>query len=207
MFKKSKKVYFRYRNRGMDVKTLYEVLCRSKYPTKSNYLYSPVVHFTIDGHDMPVKLVFVTNRGSNNKYLVLGTTNTDMGVKNIIQMYGRRWQIEGYFKVAKQYLQFDKTQIQNYDGLCGHMAMVILGYDILALHQRESVDDRTIGDLFYEFGRLMPDIKVADALSWLMKTIIGLAKKLNMTTEILDTIFDEFIKTLPSNLGRLLGNV
>lgn len=207
MFKKSKKVYFRYRNREMDVKTLYEVLCRSKYPTKSNYLYSPVVHFTIDGHDMPVKLVFVTNRGSNNKYLVLGTTNTDMGVKNIIQMYGRRWQIEGYFKVAKQYLQFDKTQIQNYDGLCGHMAMVILGYDILALHQRESVDDRTIGDLFYEFGRPMPDIKVADALSWLMKTIIGLAKKLNMTTEILDTIFDEFIKTLPSNLGRLLGNV
>ncbi|UNL43516.1 transposase [Ligilactobacillus agilis] len=33
----------------------------------------------------------------------------------MIQLYGRRWQIETYFKAAKQYLRFDKTQVQNYD--------------------------------------------------------------------------------------------
>ncbi|WP_427859964.1 transposase [Liquorilactobacillus sicerae] len=40
----------------------------------------------------------------------------------------RRWQIENYFKVAKQYLQFNQTQIQNYDSLCGRMAMVMMSY-------------------------------------------------------------------------------
>ncbi len=119
-------------------------------------------------------------------------------------MYARRWQIEGYFKVAKQYLQFDRTQIQSYDSLCGHMAVVIVGYDIL-LAQRENSDDRTYGDLFYDYSRSLPDIKFANALSWLMKTLTGIGKKFDMNEEILSTVFDEFIKALPNNLVRLLG--
>ncbi len=43
MLKKTKKVYFRYRGREMDVKTLYSILRRSKWSTKPKYLYSPIV--------------------------------------------------------------------------------------------------------------------------------------------------------------------
>lgn len=154
---------------------------------------------------MPVKLVFVTKRGATNDYLVLGTTQIDLHPQEIIQMYARRWQIEGYFKVAKQYLQFDRTQIQSYDGLCGHMAVVIVGNDILALAQRENSDDRTYGDLFYDYSRPSPDIKFANALGWLMKNLIGIGKKFDMNEEILSAVFDEFIKALPNNLVRLLG--
>ncbi|WP_461218216.1 transposase [Lapidilactobacillus salsurivasis] len=46
--------------------------------------------------------------------------------EEIIQMYGRRWQIEYYFKVAKRYFRFGNTHVQSYDGLCDHLAMVIL---------------------------------------------------------------------------------
>jgi len=206
MLKRTKKVYFRYRGRQMDVKTLYEALCRTKWSTKEKYLYSSMVTFTVDGQEMPVKLVFVTNRGNKNNYLVLGTTKTNLRPDEIIQMYGRRWQIESYFKVAKQYLQFDKTQIQSYDGLCGHMAMVALGYDILALSQRENIDERTLGDIFYDYGRSLPDIDITDALNWLIQTINGLVTKLSMDSSILDRIFDEFIKALPNRLIRLLNN-
>ncbi|TAR29302.1 transposase, partial [Lactiplantibacillus plantarum] len=66
------------------------------------------------------------NRTDHSQYLVLGTTKTTLEPDQIIQLYGRRWQIEGYFKVAKQYLRFDQTQVQSYDGLCGHMAMVMM---------------------------------------------------------------------------------
>ncbi|WP_445928188.1 transposase [Levilactobacillus sp. HBUAS70063] len=62
VLKKSKKVYFRYRGRQMDVKTLYDVLRRSKWPTKGRYLHSPIVTFDVSGQMMPVKLVFVTKR-------------------------------------------------------------------------------------------------------------------------------------------------
>ncbi|MFC6163710.1 transposase, partial [Lactiplantibacillus dongliensis] len=140
------------------------------------------------------------------QYLVLATTKLSLRPDEIIQMYGRRWQIECYFKVAKQYLQFDQTQIQSYDGLCGHLAMVMLSYDILALSQRENADERTLGDLFYDYGRPLPDIEVAKALDWLLKTITGLGERFEMMTDILDTIFDEFREALPSGLVRLLGN-
>lgn len=206
MLKKTKKVYFRYRGREMDVKTLYNLLRRSKWSTKTQYLYSPVVTFEVAGKAMPMKLVFVTKRGQTDQYLVLATTKLALRPSEIIQMYGRRWQIECYFKVAKQYLQFDQTQIQSYDGLCGHMAMVILSYDILALAQRENTDQRTLGDLFYDYSRPLPDIEVVQALNWLLKMTTGLGERFAMMTEVLDSIFDEFKKALPSSLVRLLGN-
>lgn len=121
-------------------------------------------------------------------------------------MYGSRWQIEGYFKVAKQYLHFDQTQIQSYNGLCGHMALVMMSYDILALAQRQNIDERTLGNLFFEYGRSLPDIPVAEALSWLMQTLSGLGKKMGMSSEALDAIFEEFTKALPGSLARLLGS-
>lgn len=138
--------------------------------------------------------------------MVLATTKLSLKPAEIIQMYGRRWQIECYFKVAKQYLQFDQTQIQSYDGLCGHLAMVMLSYDILALAQRKNVDNRTLGDLFYDYGRPLPDIKLAQALSWLLKMINGLGEKFTQIKDILDSIFAEFKQALPSNLVRLLDN-
>jgi hypothetical protein len=47
---------------------------------------------------------------------------------------------------------------------------------------------------------------VADALSWLMKTINDLVNKLSMDSSILDRVFDKFIRALPSNLIGLLDN-
>lgn len=207
MLKRTEKVYFRYRKRQMNVKSLYQLLRRSNWPTHKGYLYSPVVQFEVDGASIPVKLVFVTNRGNDNQYLVLGTTKTGLRPEEIVQMYGRRWQIEGFFKVGKQYLQFDHTQVQSYDGLCGHLAMVMLSYDILALNQREAIDDRTLGDLFYDFSRPLPDLAVARALQWLMKQLSGLGAQVGMSEAAVNEIFTEFMQTLPSNLVGLLGNV
>uniref|UniRef100_UPI0035A3C124 hypothetical protein n=1 Tax=Ligilactobacillus agilis TaxID=1601 RepID=UPI0035A3C124 len=53
--------------------------------------------------------------------------------------------METYFKAAKQYLRFDKTQVQNYDGLCSHLAIVMMTYDLLAWQERQEKDERTIG--------------------------------------------------------------
>lgn len=53
--------------------------------------------------------------------------------------------------------------------------MVMLSYDILVLAQRENIDERTLCVLFYDYGRSLPDIEIAQALTWLLKTISGLA--------------------------------
>lgn len=105
MIKQTEKVYFRYRGREMDVKHLLATLKQSKWPKHEHYLYSPIVQYDMDGTKMAMKLVFVTKKGAKNRFLVLVTTKNDLRPERIIQMYGRRWQIVGYFKVAKQYLR------------------------------------------------------------------------------------------------------
>ncbi|MGM1015842.1 IS4 family transposase [Limosilactobacillus fermentum] len=206
MLKRSDKVYFRYRGRQMTVKSLFERLRKSRYAQHDGYLYSPIVKFEVDGQIMPVKLVFVSNRRDASQFLVLGTTKTTMKPDEIIQMYGRRWQIEGFFKVGKQYLQFDHTQTQSYDGLCGHLAMVMMSYDILALCQRENIDERSLGDLFFEFGRALPDLDLSKTLKRLMTLFSGIAEKSPIDSRTVNEIITQFMQTLPSNLVGLLDN-
>lgn len=114
--KQTKKVYYRYRGRLYDVKGLYERLAVAKMRRKADYIYSSVVEAEYQGHTFPIRLVYVTKRGSKGKYLVLATTQYKLHPQEIIQLYGRRWQIETYFKAAKQYLALNKSQIQSYDG-------------------------------------------------------------------------------------------
>ncbi|KTF00188.1 Mobile element protein [Lacticaseibacillus paracasei] len=178
--------------------------------THQNYLYSPIVTAYVvmdDGtqEEYPLKLVFVTNPKNASSYLVLATTQISLRPEEIIQMYGRRWQIEGYFKIAKQYLRLDKSLIQSYDDLCGHLAVVMITYDLLAWQQRPNEDDRTLGDLFYEMDETMPDIAVTQALAWLLKALATQGATLMGSVEgIINNIVDHFVSFLPKNLVTLL---
>lgn len=206
MIKQTEKVYFRYRGREMDVKRLYATLKQSKWPTHQHYLYSPIVQYDMDGTKMVMKLVFVTKKGAKGRFLVLATTKTNLRPERIIQMYGRRWQIEGYFKVAKQYLRFDATQVRGYDGLCAHMAMVMMSYDLPALCQREETDERTLGDLFFYYGKALPDIGISQALDWLMTQLIGIASTYHEAQVVINQIMSEFMQKLPKSLADLFGS-
>ncbi len=168
MLKRSAKVYYRYRGRLYSVKGLYERLRSEQRSPKAIYQYSCVVK---SDSGIELRLVFVRNQRKANNYLVLATTKVSLRPDKIIQLYGRRWQIETYFKAAKQYLRFDKTQVQNYDGLCGHLAIVMMTYDLLAWQERQEKDERTIGDLFYIMGEAMPDLSLTDVLVWFVKLL------------------------------------
>ena len=135
---------------------------------RNHYLYSSIVEAQYHGHSFLLKRVFVSNRGSKNKYLVLATTQTKLRPEEIVQLYGRRWQIETYFKTSKQYLALDKSQVQSYDGQCGYIAVTAITYDLLAWQERQNTDDKIIGDLFYLMNESLPDIKFIDALVYLI---------------------------------------
>lgn len=44
-----------------------------------------------------------------------------MSSEKIVQTYGKRWDIEVFFKMAKHYLKLEKEmQMRDYDGLISH---------------------------------------------------------------------------------------
>lgn len=201
MLKQTKKVYYRYRHRLYDVKGLYARLAASKMTAKTEYLYSCVVEAEYQGHAFPVRLVFVTKRGSKGKYLVLASTQYKLRPQEIIQLYGRRWQIETYFKAAKQYLALDKSQIQSYDGQCGYIAVTALTYDLLAWQERQNTDDRTIGDLFYLMNDALPDLAFEEALVYLLTELKAIKNEL---TEKITEAIENFIAMLPEFIQAVL---
>lgn len=76
---------------------------------------------------------------------------------------------------SKQYLALNKSRIQSYDGQCGYLAVTAITYDLLAWQERQSTDDKTMGDLFYLMNESLPDIKFVDTLVYLISAFKKIA--------------------------------
>ncbi|MDL5041593.1 IS4 family transposase [Heyndrickxia coagulans] len=203
MVKRSKKVYYQFNGGLMDVKTIFNT--QKKRRGRSRYLLSVLVE-AVDGEtSVPVKLVYIRNRNKRNDYLVLATTDTRLSEDEIIQLYGKRWSIEVYFKMCKQYLRLAKYQGLSYDGIFAHTALVAIGYSILAVQHREQVDDRTLGELFYLMVDELTDITFAEAIQQLIDLFKEAFKdEYILCEEVLNTIIEQFLKKLPVSYQKHL---
>lgn len=94
---------------------------------------------------IPVFVVFVRHRSHAKEWL---STLTE---KEVIQIYGIRWDIETFFKCAKSLLKLQKEfQGLSNDLLISHITIVFSRYILLSCQHRESTDQRTLGGLFLE---------------------------------------------------------
>lgn len=75
--------------------------------------------------------------------------------------------------------------------------MTALTYDLLAWQERQSIDDRTLGDLFYLMNEALPDLAFEEALVYLLTAL----KEVKATVE---QILDNFIKLLPVFMQKQL---
>jgi len=118
---------------------------------------------------LPVKIVFVRYKQKRG-WLAILSTDTELPDEEIIRIYGKRWDIEVFFKMVKHYLKLEKeVQLRDYDGLIGHATIVMFRYLFLAFEQRMHDDPRTLGTLFYACSDEMKDLSVLDALQRIMK--------------------------------------
>ncbi len=196
MIKRSKKVYYGYKGNWVDVKTIFQA--EKKRRGRSRYLLSVCVASEVDGKEVPIKLVYVRNRNKRNDYLVLATTDTSLSEDEVIQLYGKRWSIEVYFKVCKQHLRLAKYQGLSYDGVFAHTITVAVSYLILAVQHREQVDERTMGELFYLMIEELSDISFSEALVQLLELFKEVfANEMVLTEEVLHHIMEQFIRKLP----------
>ncbi|MDN6567374.1 MAG: transposase [Tetragenococcus halophilus] len=196
MIKRSKKVYYRYNGKWIDVKTIFQT--EKKRRGRSRYLLSVCVESEVDGQVLPIKLVYVRNRNKRNDYLVLATTDISLSEDEIIQLYGKRWSIEVYFKICKQHLRLAKYQGLSYDGIFAHTVTVAVSYLVLAVQHREQADDRTMGELFYLMIEELSDISFSEAIIQLLELFKEVFEnELVLSEEALNNIMNQFIQKLP----------
>ena len=197
MVKKTPKMFFRYNGEDMSLISIYGK--NKKRRGRSRYLLSVLVDVVKDGESIPAKVVYVRNRNKRKEYLCLICTDPSLDENEIIRIYGKRWDIEVFFKVCKSYLNLSREcNSLSYDAITAHTAVVFTRYMMLSLESRESGDNRSLGELFLYFSDEMADITWIQAFHMLLQMFRSILKdNTELTEEKINELVDAFMDTLP----------
>jgi len=198
MVRKSSKMFFRYQGQDLPLTKIYER--NKKRRGRSRYLLSVDVEVVKDGEVLPAKVVYVRNRNKRNQYLCLISTDTALEEEEIIRIYGKRWDIEVFFKVCKSYLKLGKEcRSLSYDAMTAHTAVVFVRYMMLSLERREDQDKRSLGELFLLIYDELSDITWVEAFQHLVEMFEALfCEHTTLCEEHIEELLHTFIDALPA---------
>ena len=204
MVKKTPKMFFRYNGEDMPLTTIFSK--NKKRRGRSRYLLSVKVDVVKDGKIIPAKVVYVRNKNKRNEYLCLISTDISLSEDEIIRIYGKRWDIEVFFKVCKSYLNLSKEcRSISYDAMTAHTAIVFARYMMLSLESRESNDPRSMGELFLYFFDEMSDITWIQAFQMMLEMFRTLlVDQTDISDEKIDELVDAFMDAIPALLKSKL---
>ena len=191
MVKKTPTVLYWFEDRRCDLMTIYRKL--KKRRGRAQILASVIV--TLKDEHM-AKVVFVRDRRKKD-WLALLSTDINLPDEDIVRIYGKRWDIEVFFKMAKQHLKLAKEiQCRDYDALIAHTTIVFMRYMFLAYRCRLETDDRTFGDLFYACCEELSDISFIEALYRILTLAADrLREIIDFSEETARTFFDTIMET------------
>lgn len=163
MIKKTPKVCYEHNGKKRNLTEIYQNLTKRR--GRAKILASTIVTLN-DGK--PAKIVFVRDRRKKD-WLALLSTDTDQADAEVVRIYGKRWDIEVLFKMAKQHLKLVKEiQCRDFDMLIAHTTIVFMRYMFIAYRVRMESDHRSFGDLFYACCKELDDISFVEALHRIM---------------------------------------
>ena len=143
MAKKTEKIHYLHEGVMQDVKEILQETPKTAYSCWSKQQAEK------RGDSLPVRLVFVHSRNNRKDWLTLVTTDMSLMKEAVISIFGKRWEIEVFFKVCNSYLRLEKDcRVLSYDAMTAHVSIVLQRYMFLAVEQQESKADRSIGELF-----------------------------------------------------------
>ena len=141
------------------------------------------------------RIVFVRNKHKKD-WLALLSTETELSEAEVVRIYGKRWDIEVFFRTAKQQLDLEKgCQARDFDALIAHTTIVMLRYMFLALEQRRHDDPRTLGLLFHACWDEVHDLEYLEALQRILTlAMLNLLENKHVAEEMCQAIMTEVLQ-------------
>jgi len=199
MIKDTPKVFYYKNGKGLTISQIYKGI--KKRRGIANIKGSEIVEIIRGAEKIKVKVVFVKNRNNNREWLAILSTDIMLSESEIVRIYGKRWDIEVFFKMMKQCLNLGKeVELRSYDGMIAHITIVMLRYIFLTVEQRNSTDAKTFGGVYMEMIEEMKDITLAEALIRILALAFQKIRDLDvLSEEIISKIFDIFIGLISEN--------
>ena len=202
MVKKSSKIQYGYQDVRYSIKEIYRQ-CK-KRRGRSKYLLS--VDVTVGDEAIPAKIVCVRNKSKKKDWLAIISTDTAISAEEIIRIYGKRWDIEVFFKTCKSYLHLVKEcRSLSYDALTAHVSIVFARYMMLAVTQRCNTDDKTICELFFCLMDELADITFSQSMRIIIDALMDTVMEyFHITEQQLEEFTASFIQRLPKYMQKAL---
>ena len=203
MIKKSSRIKYEYCGEQLNIREIYSR--NKKRRGRSKYLLSVDVKIGKE-NPIPAKIVCVRNKANRKDWLAFVCTDADLSEEEVIRIYGKRWQIEVFFKTCKSMLNLiGECHSLSYDALTAHTAIVFTRYMLLAMEQRQNEDQRTLGELFFFLVDEMADITFCRSLGILMDALkASLQEILKLSDEQISAFASDFESRLPEYLRNAL---
>ena len=210
MLKKSSKVKYIFDGEQLDIKQIF-ARCK-KRPGRSRFLLSVEIGLfckTENGKEIiiPAKIVCVRNRANRKDWLAIISTDTNIDENEIIRIYGKRWDIEVFFKTCKSMLKLSKEcRCLSYDAMTAHVSIVMTRYMLLAVEKRINEDDRSVGELFFFITDELADITFNSALALIVGALLASVQEmLSISDVMLSKLVENFSYRLPKYLQIALN--
>lgn len=154
---------------------------------------------------LALKIVFVQNRNNRREWLAILTTDLTLEDAEVVRIYGMRWGIETFFKMAKSHLKLvAEFQGRSFDMMISHTTIVFSRYLILEWERRENNDERSLGGLFYLFADEVMDLDLKTALRQLMAFVLNLLPNKPGNYKSLNQLH-KWVAELPSYIKALIA--
>lgn len=208
MLKAMPHVYYEFEGRRVTLNQLYSRVRKRRGRAKILASVTVTIGKDEQGQPVPAKIVFVRNRNKSRDWLALLSTDTSLSDAEIVRIYGKRWNIETFFKMTKSYLRLAKElQGRSYDFMVAHTTIVFTRYIMLAVLSREEEDPRTLGKLFYDCCDELADIRFIDVLRVLLSVLRqALQEFVDQDPSLIDRVVELFIERLPAPLKAKLAS-
>ena len=202
MVKKSSKIKYGYQDGRFNIKEIYSK--NRKRRGRSKYLLS--INVTVGEEEIPAKIVCVRNKSKKKDWLAILCTDTSLSEEEIIRTYGKRWDIEVFFKSCKSYLRLVKEcRSTSYDALNAHTAIVFTRYMMLSVAQRRNTDDKTLCELFFCLMDELDDITFSQSMQIIMNALMdSVMEYFHITEQELEKFTASFIQRLPKYMQEAL---
>lgn len=204
--KKSSKIMYLLNGEKKTLSQIYSSL--KKRPGKSKYLLSVVVKlYNKDNETIDVRIVYIRDRNNKKNWIALISTDMSLTEEEIIQLYGKRWDIEVFFKICKSYLNLgSEFQGISYDAIIAHTTVVMVRYMILALEKRQNEDLRSLGEIFFLRYDEVADMQFSEALELILNLVRSvLEEALFLSNKEVIQLIDAFIEKLPRHIKEKLS--
>ena len=205
MIRRSSKIRYIYNGEKLNLNKIYGM--NKKRRGRSRYLLSVNVEIEKSGVRIPAKIVCVRNKKNRKDWVPFICTNPELSEEEIIRIYGKRWQIEVFFKTCKSILNLvGECHSLSYDALTAHVAIVFSRYMLLALTGRQNQDLRTMGEIFFFLTDELADITFAYAFGIIIQAMLDSINKNFMITEAqMESFINDFYLGLPDYMQSALA--